>query len=48
MDQIRERISDDVERSRFSQQEWSIAREQISIQLDHKVKEPKSLLFFDF
>ena len=46
MDQIRERISDDVERSRFSQQEWSIAREQISIQLDHKVKEPRSLLFF--
>jgi hypothetical protein len=44
--QIRERLSDDVERARFSQQEWGTASVQSSRQLDSKVKEPKSLLFF--
>ena len=27
-------------------QEWSTARDVVSSQLDHKVKEPRSLLFF--
>ena len=44
--QIRERLSDDVERARFSQQEWTTASVASSRQLDSKVKEPKSLLFF--
>ena len=44
--QICERLSDDAERARFSQQEWSTASVQSSRQLDSKVKEPKSLLFF--
>lgn len=43
---IRERTSDDVERARFSQQEWNTASIQSSRQLDSKVKEPRSLLFF--
>ena len=44
--QICERISDDVERARLSQQEWSAASVQSSRQLDSRVKEPRSLLFF--
>ena len=46
IDQIRERVSNDVERSRYSQQEWSVATTPTIAQLDHKVKEPRSLLFF--
>ena len=44
--ELRERISDDVERYRYSVQEWSTARDVVSSQLDRKVKEPRSLLFF--
>ena len=43
---IRERIAEDVEKSRYSQQEWYCASERTSLLLDQKVKEPRSLLFF--
>ena len=46
LNDICERESDDVEKSRFSQQEWNMARYQNIIQLDNKTKEPRSLLFF--
>ena len=46
IEEIRERVSNDIERSRYSQQEWSAATEPTIVQLDHKVKEPRSLLFY--
>ena len=45
-DQIYERISDNVECSRFSEQEWYTTREQTITKLDHKMNEPKSILLF--
>ena len=46
MNEVRERIADDVEKSQFSQQEWYQASERSMSALDQKVKEPRSLLFF--
>ena len=43
--EVCERISEDIDKSRFSQQEWSKARDQTIVQLDNVTKEPKSLLF---
>ena len=38
--------SDDVEKSRFSHREWSVATSNTVDQLEQKVKEPNELLFF--
>ena len=37
-DHICERLSENFEKYRFSQQEWCLAREQTSSQLDHRIK----------
>ena len=41
-----EKVADDVEKSRYSHQDWRPASESTTLQLDQKVKEPKTLLFF--
>lgn len=46
IDQIQEHVSNDVERSRYLQQEWLVTTAPTIAQLDHKVKEPQSLIFF--
>ena len=38
--------SEDIQKSRFSHQDWSVASELTSSQLDQRLKEPKELLFF--
>ena len=43
---LRERVSDDVEKSKFTQQEWYTASISTSTILDKKLKESKTLLFF--
>ena len=43
--EVCERISEDIDKSRFSQQEWGISREQTKVQLDNITKEPRSFLF---
>ena len=43
---LRERVSDDVEKSRYSHQEWYRASDRNSTLLSQKLKEPQSLLFF--
>lgn len=43
---LRERIADDVEKSKFSQMDWNQASDLTSNILDQKLKEPRSLLFF--
>ena len=43
---LRERLCDDVEKSKYSQQEWYTASESTSNILDQRLKEPRSLLFF--
>ena len=43
---LREKLSEDVEKSRFSHEEWNVASDFSSIVLDQKAKEPRSLLFF--
>ena len=43
---LRERVSDDVEKSKFTQQEWYTASISTSTILDEKLKESKTLLFF--
>lgn len=42
-DEICKRISEDVEKSRFSQHDWRLACNQSVAQLDHKSKEPRLL-----
>ena len=46
VNELRERNSDDVEKSRYSQQEWYPASDRVSSSLDKKLKEPRSILFF--
>ena len=41
-----ENKSDDVEKSMYSHQDWSSASETTLAQLEQKVKEPNTLLFF--
>ena len=43
--ELRQKISDDVEKARFSQMEWTKAGENTSCHLDQKLKEPRSILF---
>ena len=43
---LRERVSDDVKKSRYSHQEWYRASDRNSTLLSQKLKEPQSLLFF--
>ena len=43
---LRNCLSDDAERCRISSEEWSEARNQTSVALNIKVKEPRLLLFF--
>ena len=41
-----EKVAEDVEKSRYSHQDWRIASESTSSQLEQMVREPKTLLFF--
>ena len=41
-----ERNAEDIEKNRYSHQEWITASENTSTKLEQKVKEPKTLLFF--
>ena len=43
---LRERESNDIEKSRYSQQDWYTASDSTSNILDQKVKEPRSLILF--
>jgi predicted GIY-YIG superfamily endonuclease len=43
---LRERKSEDVEKPRYSQLEWSPARESIVASLEQMLKEPRRILFF--
>ena len=38
----RERVSEDVQKSRFSHQDWAVASEKTSTKLDNKVREPQN------
>ena len=40
------RVSEDIEKSRYSNVEWGCASERVVAALEQKVKEPKDLLFF--
>ena len=40
-----EKVAEDVEKSRYSHQDWRIASESTSTQLEQMVREPKTLLF---
>ena len=44
--ELRKRIAEDVEKPRYSQMQWSKARDSIVGHLEQKVKEPKQILFF--
>ena len=39
-------VSEDVQKSRYSHQDWHVATEQTSSQLEQRLKEPHELLFF--
>ena len=41
-----EKTAEDIKKSMYSQQDWTTASETVSLQLEQKVKEPKTLLFF--
>ena len=43
---IRERVAEDIQNPQQSHQEWQVANELTTQSLDHKCKEPKTLLFF--
>ena len=43
---LRQKAADDLERSRYSHQEWYRAYEKSTIALNQKMKEPQSLSFF--
>ena len=43
---LREKKSDDVEKSRYSHQEWNRASDNTTNQLENATKEPNLLLFF--
>lgn len=44
--ELRQRLAEDVEKPRYSQLEWSKARDSIVGQLEQKLKEPQCILFF--
>jgi predicted GIY-YIG superfamily endonuclease len=44
--ELKEKTSDDVEKSQFSQQEWYTSSDRTTTALSQRLKEPRSLLFF--
>ena len=44
--ELRQKVSEDVQKARYSQMEWTKAEEHTACQLDKKLKEPRSILFF--